>query len=39
MGGCPPCDPFDALPGGHTRKAKPDSGIPPAIAELQRDTV
>jgi len=25
------------LRGGHTREAKPDSGIPPVIAELQRE--
>jgi small subunit ribosomal protein S16 len=29
MVGCPPCDSFDALRGGHTRKAKPDPGNPP----------
>jgi small subunit ribosomal protein S16 len=47
MGGCLPQDPSCAirlrlLAGrfcvGHTRKAKPDPGIPPAIAELQRGT-
>jgi hypothetical protein len=36
MSGCPPRD--YALPGGHTREAKPDAGIPAPIAELQRDT-
>jgi small subunit ribosomal protein S16 len=45
MGGCLPRDPLCAirlrllarcLRGGHTRKAKPDPGNPPEIAELQR---
>jgi small subunit ribosomal protein S16 len=36
MGGCPPSD-YASL-AGHTRKAKPDPGIPALLAELQRDT-